>query len=76
MLDLLLSLSYLPLELRDLIAFRFKSNDAFALEIVPVQAISFMSSGSEGFFVSNVEPPKIRKEFPETWLWESYEDQG
>lgn len=28
------------------------------------------TAGGSGF----IEPPKIRKEFPETWIWEDLED--
>lgn len=51
---------------------------------VPIMALSasFASNdfivGSPGLMGASLpmNPPKIRKEFPESWIWESFEDSG
>ncbi|GAB0100916.1 Alpha-macroglobulin, receptor-binding [Sergentomyia squamirostris] len=34
-----------------------------------------IAAGAAGFGGGFVEPPKIRKEFPETWIWENFDDK-
>ncbi|XP_059619137.1 CD109 antigen-like isoform X4 [Phlebotomus argentipes] len=34
------------------------------------------AAGAAGFGGGFVQPPKIRKEFPETWIWDDLEDNG
>lgn len=31
---------------------------------------------AESIASKSVEPPKIRKEFPETWIWDDLDDNG
>lgn len=41
---------------------------------MPEMAMAMGGVGGSG--PPAMQPPKIRKEFPETWLWESSSDSG
>lgn len=41
-------------------------------DIVPLMAVD----GFAGYAPPAMQPPKIRKEFPETWIWEFASDTG
>lgn len=42
----------------------------------PFAAMAPMPHYAMGSSNPIAEPPKIRKEFPETWLWEDFTDAG
>lgn len=39
-----------------------------------IQSLSIQSE-TRPPFLPTISPPKIRKEFPETWIWESIQDE-